>query len=74
MFRQYCIEWDSYDDYLYFCEKHSLKPENETADADKQNKDTQNYFPKGVLGQVQNEILSSFLDYFDPVSIVSMKK
>ena len=74
LFRQYCIEWDSYDDYLYFCENHSIKPEKETADVDKQNKNTQNYFPRGVFSRVQNEILSSFLDYFDPVSIVSLKK
>ena len=76
LFRQYCIDWDSYDKYLYFCEKYSIKTVKETTDFDKQSNasETQNYFPKGVFGQVQNEKLSSFLDYFDPVSILSMKK
>lgn len=76
LFRQYCIDWDSYDEYLCFCENYSIKPVKETTDGDKQNNDSdvQNYFPKGVFSQVQNETLSTFLDYFDPVSIVSMKK
>ena len=65
-----------YDKYLYFCENYSIKPVKETTDGDKQNNDSdvQNYFPKGVFSHFQNEFLSSFLDYFDPVSIVSMKK
>ena len=76
LFRKYCIEWDTYDEYLYFCGKFSITPEKEISEYDKQNNnsDVQNYFPKGVFGQFQNEFLSSFLDYFDPVSIVSMKK
>ncbi len=76
LFRKYCIEWDEYDKYLYFCENHSITPVKEITEYDKQNNDSdaQNYFPKGVLSQFQNEFLSSFLDYFDPVSIVSMKK
>lgn len=76
LFRKYCIEWDEYDKYLYFCENHSITPVKEITEYDKQNNDSdaQNYFPKGVFSQFQNEFLSSFLDYFDPVSIVSMKK
>ena len=76
LFRKYCIEWDEYDKYLYFCENHSITPVKEITEYDKQNNDSdaQNYFPKGVFSQFQNEYLSSFLDYFDPVSIVSMKK
>ena len=65
-----------YDDYLYFCEKYPIKPVKEATDFDKQTNasEVQNYFPKGVFSQAHNEFLSSFLDYFDPVSIVSMKK
>lgn len=76
LFRKYCIEWDEYDKYLYFCEKYSITPITEITEYDKQknNSNAQNYFPKGVLSHFQNEFLSSFLDYFDPVSIVSMKK
>ncbi len=76
LFRKYCIEWDKYDEYLYFCEKYSITPVKEITEYDKQNNDSdaQKYFPKGVFSQFQNEYLSSFLDYFDPVSIVSMKK
>ncbi|MBR5645950.1 MAG: hypothetical protein IKX23_04855 [Treponema sp.] len=76
LFRHYCIDWDSYDKYLCFCEKYSIIPVKETLDYDKLSKTPEflNYFPKGVFNQVQNEILSSFLDYFDPVSIVHVKK
>ena len=76
LFRQYCIDWDSFNEYLNFCEKYSITPITEITEYDKQknNSNAQNYFPKGVLSHFQNEFLSSFLDYFDPVSIVSMKK
>ena len=76
LFRQHCIEWGRYDDYLVFCGKFFITPVKELSEYDKQIKDSdaQNYFPKGVLSQFQNECLSSFLDFFDPVSIVSMKK
>jgi hypothetical protein len=76
LFRQYCIEWNSYNHYLYFCDECSVAPAEGPSGSDKHGNDSevQNYFPKGVLSQFQNECLSSFLDFFDPVSIVSMKK
>lgn len=76
LFRRYCIEWNSYDDYLNFCEKFSIEPVKEITELDKQISASyfQNYFPKGTFDKVQNEILSSFLDYFDPDSIMHMEK
>ncbi len=73
LFGQYSIDWNEYDYYLKFCENYSMEPSMDIVEQSTNN-DAQNYFPRGTFHIVWNEVYSSFLDYFDPVSIMHLEK